>query len=915
MTDDPVRLAGRAAERAALRRLLDHARAGISSAVVVLGEPGIGKTALISELAQAATGFTVTRVQGLEPETQLPYAALHRLLVPFNGQRPALPAEQRTALDTIFGLSHGAAPSPFLVGLASLTLFAEAAAHTPVLCVVDDVHLVDRASLRVVRFLVQRLLADRVVVVCSAPAPAELHRAGLDAWSWLRVGRLGEPDALAVIAAVAPETDKLAARRILTAAQGNPLALTELARQLRLCRTDGLWRPDPLPLSRPLEKHFSAAAARLAAPAQLFLVLAAADSSGDLNLLWDAASRLGIDRAAVPDGELSNFLTPGEQAVFRHPLVRSAIYGAASPADLARVHGALAQVTDPVRDPDRRAWHRAAAAAAPDEGIAAELERVAGRPRNSGGPAAETTLLARSAELTPDPRVRAIRLVAAAAAAVRAGDLCRVPAMLDRAEPALAGPVDRARVHRIQAMVPGAIERTADVPAMLSQAARTLEQADVRLARDTWFQALHAVTMAGPRGRGVTAVQVASAALEAPPPPPGAITLRDLLLQAHATRIVHGHARAVPLLRQALSAPSGSIGVSLAIGGEPLGLSLAALELWDFSNGGRLLTDMAGDARRHGALPQLWQAHLALTHEHAWAGELDAARTSYAAAAQAAEIVGQDLSWAFAEHVRILCDPDEDALKAISVRSAGPARAGLAFAPMLGHVMLALGWASRSRYDDALMSARIVFDHDPPGLGSNILPDLVEAAVRSGDHDTAVAAFGRLTERAGAAGSPWAKGLLARCAALLGPEDDAGASFAAAARHLAAAGMPLDQARTHLLHGEWLRRRYRRTDALDQLRRAHEMFTTMGATAFAERARAEIGAASARPRSHVAGRLPSLTPQEEQVARMATRGATNREIAAALYLSEATVAYHLQKAYRKFGITSRRQLVPLLASR
>jgi hypothetical protein len=479
-------LLGRQRERAALDRLLEAARGGDGGVLVVYGEPGVGKTALLDYAAEAGAEFRVARTVGAEGEMELALAALQRMCSPFMELRERLPPPQRDALAVAFGLDAGPAPNPFLVGLAVLGLLSEAAEERPLLCIVDDAQWLDRASARSLAFVARRLLAERIALVFAAREPGDLF-AGLPE---VHVEPLGHRDARALLeSALSARLDERVVARIVAETHGNPLALVELPRGLTPAQlAGGFGLPPAVPLSASIEESFTRRLARLPGDARRLLLVAAADPIGDPSLVWRAAERLGIPASAADTVESDDLLALAPQVVFRHPLVRSAVYRRAGLNERRAVHRALAEATDPETDPDRRAWHRAQAASTPDEEVAAELERSAARAQARGGFAAAAAFLERSSALTVDPARRAGRALAAARAMQQAGALDDALTLVATAE---AGPLDesqRAEVDVLRARISFAADRGSEAPALLLTAARRLEALDVPRAREIYLR-------------------------------------------------------------------------------------------------------------------------------------------------------------------------------------------------------------------------------------------------------------------------------------------------------------------------------------------------------------------------------------------------------------------------------------------
>ena len=488
-------LLNRLPERAALGQLLEAARGGRSGVLVVYGEAGVGKTALVEDAIASASGMRIARVAGIESEMELPYAALQQLCAPMLGGLDRLPDPQREALGVVFGLRVGEAPDRFLVGLATLSLLADAAGKQPLLCVIDDAQWVDRASAQALGFVARRLFAEQVALVVAAREPGGEFR-GLPE---LAVGGLGDGAARELLASVIRRPlDERVRERFIAEAGGNPLALLELPPGLTPAELAGAFGVTAAPgLLRRLEDSFRQRLGGLPETTQRLLLVAAAEPTGDPVLVWRAAGRLGIGMEAAALAEAEGLLTIGARVTFRHPLVRSAAYRAASPEERRAAHRALADATDPQADPDRRAWHRAQAAAGPDEEVAAELERSAGRAQARGGFAAAGAFLERSAALTSGPARRAGRALAAAQATSQAGAFDAALGLLAAAR---AGPLDelqRAQAALLHGQIAFASFFGTDAPPLLLEAARLFEPLDARLARETYLEALSAALFAG----------------------------------------------------------------------------------------------------------------------------------------------------------------------------------------------------------------------------------------------------------------------------------------------------------------------------------------------------------------------------------------------------------------------------------
>ena len=911
----PDVLVGRGADRLALDELVEAIRQGLSRSLVILGEPGIGKTRLLEYAAQAASGVRTVRIAGLESELRLGFAALHRMLVPFLDRVGVLPAPQREALDSVFGLAAGPPPDRFLVSMSVLTLAAEIAAEQPLIWLVDDAHWVDRESLEVLGFVGRRLHADKTgLLFCAREASPGL--AALDGLPTRHLSGLDPAAARALLAATVSEPlNARVAARIIDETGGNPLALRELATHLTPGQLAGRSPlPPRLPVGRRLHGHFLRQATMLPPATSTWLLLASAASVDDPATLWRAAAVLGLEPDAADPAVAQDIVSVDPRVAFRHPLIRSAVYEGARSGDRRRVHKALASIAGQDGHPDEAAWHRAAATVVPDEDVAADLERSAARAEGRGGYVAQATFLARAAELTPDPQVRAARLLAAAQAHLVAGDGALAEAMLDLAAPRLAEAGLHVGAQRLRASIAVFFSRHKDAPRLLLDTVAAVDPSDAPLIRAMLFEALQAALVARQHTVGTTPVDVARAALRAPRDPGLDATATDLLLDGFATRIAVGYPQAVPLFRAAVEAFSASDQPTPAGIPATILAQFAADDLWD-DQGRRAMFLRAEEVqRRHGALGALRVILAGLCTSELWAGRLDEAEARYFEAAEISALIGIPAP----ASTGVLLDlrawqgrEAESRALAATTETWGEEHGApiLGFFALIGLTVLEL---SLGRYAEALSWGLRIYDGDPPGFGSRVLPEIVEAGARAEDARAARAALDRLADRATASGTPWALGILARSRALLAPDSAADALYREAIAHLTRSSVRTELARAHLLYGEWLRRQKRRSHASAQLRTAHRMFNTMGATAFARRTRAELLAAGGHlpEAAELAG--PDLTPQETQVARLAAAGATNAEIATRLFVTTSTVEYHLSKVFRKLTISSRRQLAAAL---
>ncbi|MCK8678427.1 AAA family ATPase [Streptomyces lichenis] len=890
-------LTGRQDELRRLDTLLQAAREGGGSALVLRGEPGIGKSALLHRLGEAASGFLVLRASGAEFEMELPFAALHQLLAPVTDRLAALPAPHRTALEIAFGLDTGS-PDPFLVGVASLGLLAETARERPVLCVVDDAHWLDRASAKALAFLARRVSAEPVALVCAVREPSRLSE--LDGLPGHRLRGLGEADARALLAAaVRAPLDERVRDRVLAEARGNPLALVELPRTAGLAgMAGGYAQPESVP--EVIEQSFRSRLALLPPAARLLVTVAAADPIGDPGLLWRAAGDLGIDADATAQSvPLVEF---GTRIRFSHPLARSAAYWAATPEERRRAHRALAAATDPVTDPDRRAWHLAQACAGPDEQVAAALEASAARARERGGAAASAAFLARSAALTADPARRAERVLAAVQAKLSVGDfdtaaelLSTVPAddpadgATDRPAGGRAGDPGRAaRADLLRGRLSFVRSRGEENPTThLLRAASRLAASDPVRARDCCLDAIEMGLLLGGLDDVVAAVRKV-----APPDGPEPASGATAVLAGLVRLVGEGHAAAGPALGPILASVQDAVWARRP----SLGFMLAT-ELWDFAALRGISARAVAAGRESGSFHALPIALAMRATASVHAGELGTAM----------ELISEEEAIADATGAAPLVYPR---LHLAALR--GRRREAAELFETVDHRMsLSVRWATAvlgnglADYPAALEAARQAVKYGAVGTAGLALPELVEAAVRCGETEVAAGALASLRERTQAGGQPWGLGVEAWTRALVTGEESA---YQEAVDLLADDALVVYRARARLLYGEWLRRQGRRRDARSALRLAHETLSDLGMEAFAERAAGELRATGEQARSRTSKASDQLTMQEVHIARLVADGATTKEVAAKLFLSPRTVDAHLRNIFRKLGLTSRRQL-------
>jgi DNA-binding CsgD family transcriptional regulator len=905
-------LRGRRDECAVLDRLLEDVRSGHSGALAVRGEAGIGKTALLDYAIESAPDLRIARAVGLESEMELPFAALHQLCAPLQDRRERLPGPQRDALGITFGLSAGAAPDRFLVGLAVLSLLSDAAEERPLLCVVDDAQWLDQESAQALAFVARRLQVESVALLVAARESSDEFTSLPE----LVVGGLRDADARTVLASVIPgPLDERVADQLVVEARGNPLGLLELPRGLSAAQlAGGFGLPGAFSLTGRIEEKFLHRLERLPEDTQLLLLVAAAEPLGDPALLRRAADQLGIMDAVLEPATSVGLIEIGRRVRFRHPLVRSAIYRAATLPERRQVHRALAEATDAQLDPDRHAWHLAEAAAGLDEDAAAELEGAAGRAQARGGLAAAAAFLERAAALTPAPLRRAQRALAAAQTKFEAGALEDALALLGTAERGAVDDLQRARVQLLRAQIAFASRHGSDAPPLLLEAARELEAVDPTLARATYLEALSAAMFAGRLARGGGVVEVSEAAL-AGPPPPQPPRPSDLLLQGLAVRFTDGPAASAPLLKEALGAFRSATVLPPEEARWLWFASWIALHLSDDEAWTVLSTRHLDLVRAAGALTALPFVLTNRSSVYAFFGQLGEAEAYEEELRAASEATGIATVPYGALALAALRGREVEFSQLIrtSVKEAQARGEGLAltFTEFLGGTL----YNGLGRYGDALAAVGQPERYWKEGAAMWALIELIEAAVRSGQPELANGALERIVETTSANGTNWALGTEARCRALLSEGDGAETDvlYREAIERYGSATIHVALARAHLLYGEWLRRKRRRVDARERLRTAFEMFNAMGIEAFAGRAERELLATGERVRKRSVETRDELTAQETQIARLARDGLSNPEIGERLFISPHTVAYHLRKVFSKLDVSSRSQLEGALA--
>lgn len=840
------------------------------------------------------------------------FAGLHQLCAPFLDRLDLLPPPQRDAVAAAFGLRSATPPDLFFLGLAVLGLLSQVGAEEPLLCVVDDAQWLDQSSAEVLAFVARRLRADPVALLFAMrPSTAADVLSGLPE---LRLEGLRGPEARELLREVVRgPLDERVADRIVVETDGNPLALLELPRGLASEElAAGFGSAGALPVSHLVQSSFLQRVRALPAETQTLLVLAAAEPTGDPATLWRAGQRIGVGPDAAAAAKADGLISIGTHVRFRHPLLRSAVYGNAPEALRRAAHDALGAVTDPDVDPDRRVWHRAHAAVGADETVAQELERSAERAKARGGLAATAAFLERAATLTADPALKATRALAAAEAKHAAGAHDAALELLALAE---AGPLDerqsahgewlRADIVTIQS--PGGEALPAQ---LLLSAANRLDPLDPALARQAYIHAVIFSKYSGSaEARSLVGAMLGRREARRSPSSPSPQRASELFLTGWALLLTEGFPAGTDLLRDAMRRfrddPQPD---ELEIWGLWQGTADVAKALCDDETWFVLASRWVAHAREAGALPALSAALRSLGDIHLYAGEFAAAGPCFVESVAITEATGA-LPFSNTE---LLLDAWRD----------GETTAQHGIITTLDHATAtevaeeahAIRHNARGQYRAALTAAERARAHHPRGGSSFVLAELLEAAVRAGDREQAKAALERLLERTGVSDTDWARGVEARARALLSSGDEAERLYEEAIQRLSRTRIRSQLARTRLLYGEWLRRERRRFDAREQLGIAHEMFDEMGARAFAERAGRELRATGGTVRTRSAARSDQLTAQEEQVARLARGGLSNPEIGVRLFISPRTVEYHLHKVYSKLGITSRGQLDSALSS-
>jgi DNA-binding CsgD family transcriptional regulator/tetratricopeptide (TPR) repeat protein len=882
---------------------------GEGRSLVLRGEAGIGKTALLDHLVASASDLTVVRAAGVESDMELAYASLHQLCGPLLDRLESLPGPQRQAMEIVFGLSSGQAPDRFLVSVAVLSLVSHAAEQRPLLCVVDDAQWLDQTSALTLTFVARRLLAEPVGIVFAAREPGKELRDVPD----LEIRGVRDGDARALLSsAVRFKLDERVRDRIIAETRGNPLALLELPRGLTAAQlAGGFGLLSAQALTGRIEESFVRRLDALTDDVRRLLLLAAAEPVGDPQLLWSAAERLGIGPPSAEAAAAAGLLVIGERVMFRHPLVRSGVYGSATVEDRQAVHLALAEATDRETDPDRRAWHLGAAVAEPDESVAAALEQSAGRAQARGGLAAAAAFLHRSVVLSRDPQERARRALLAAQASLHAGIFEGALELLALAEASGRNELQMAQVELLRGQIAFASSLGSAAPALLLKAAKRLEPLDAERAHETYLDAWGAALFAGRLAAG-SLLEVSHAVASAPRPT-RPVRPSDLLLDGLTTFVAQGHAAAAPHLRRVVAAFADETAPRQENFRWGWMTTIPPAILWDEDSWRAISSRNLREAREAGALARL------IIDLADWA-IFSAAGGDFGAAAvtiDEAEAITKATGTYIAPYAQLVLSAlrgrsDASPLIEFTIREARTGGQGLSiqWAEWTGAIL----YNGLARYDQALASAQRA-DEVKPHLHVTpwALTELIEAAARTARPDLATAALQRLMEATAPSSTDWGRGMQARCRALLSEDESAERLYREAVERLARTGRRPELARAHLLYGEWLRREKRRADARVQLRAAHDQFTSIGMEGFAERATGELLATGETVRKRTVETRDDLTAQERQIARLALEGLSNPEIGARLFLSPRTVEWHLRNVFGKLDIHSRRDLPDALA--
>lgn len=891
-----MQLVARREERREIDRLVASAAAGHGAAVVVAGEAGIGKSALIDAVLGSVEGCAVLRAAGTEFEQDLLYAALHQLCAPVLEHRLGLPPVQRRALEAVFGLGEQTSPDPLTVGLAVLGLLHEAARKSPVCCVVDDAQWIDEASRKALVFVARRVAAERIAVVFAARDVGSVP--GLTDLPLLPLAGLDDEEARSVLGSAArARLDTEVFDRILAEARGNPLALLEFAHDAGPFGVPSPWRSRDCVVHR-LEEQFVHRLERLPSATRPLVVLAAAEPVGDIPLLRRAAKLLDLEAGELDAAENAGLLTLGPRLRFRHPLVRSAVYASATPRTRRLVHGALAEATDPGTDLDRQAWHRAHAVIDADEGVAAELERSADRARRRGGFAAAAAFMERAGQLTPAPDRQAGRLLASAQLRLQAGAPNAARALVARTERRPMNQRGQAEARLLRARVDFQLAHSPRATATLVDVASDLAPDH---AREIYLEAFASLMYNDNQSGGL---QQLGARIRGRAPRRDPARPVDLLLDALLDQIMLPVERAVPTMRDAATACRAA-----PASAGPWKMNLVCQLFLDLCEDEVIeeIADRQVEVARHqGALAALPQALRYQAVARVTIGCFDDAAASLGEARAVDEAAGT-VPVLGPELIYTGFRGDLERYRELQELLG---RDGRPFETVAEHYARAVLYNGLGDYEAALEAALAAQHRHQAGSYSiwAVHSELVEAAARSGRGEEATKALERMAALARAHPVPWAVAEWLRARALLDRGEDCETLYREAIELFSRTRVRVLYARARLTYGEWLRREHRRAEARVELRAAHDMLSAIGARAFAERAARELRATGEQPRRAGENTLGPLTSQERLIAQKVTAGATSKEVAAMLFLSPRTVDAHLRNVYRKLGISSRRQL-------
>ncbi|MFG1929736.1 AAA family ATPase [Mycobacterium sp. NPDC048908] len=896
-------LHGRAAEQGEIGELLAAARAGHSSLVVLAGEAGSGKTALLEHAASEAKDLRIVRCTGVESEFHLPFAALHLLLRDWLDRVDALPAPQASALRSAFGLTEGPGIDRFLTGLATLTLLSEAAAERPLLCLIDDAQWLDRESWDALLFAGRRLGAEGVVLLLAVREDAVTDLRGVRV---MTLGGLSNSAAAALIAEQADDLTPEVRDRLVEEARGNPLALIEFAATAR----SGQATVATAAARRVLDT-FGSEVDRLPPATRLALLTAAAEGTGELGPVLSAGGRIGLALNDFESAERVRLIHVGDQVVaFRHPLIRSAVYERASASDRIMVHRALSDVLPD--DDDRRAWHLAAAAAGFDDEAADALEAAALRADRRGGYAASAAAHERAARLTADRSLRGDRLTAAAMSARDSGQLRRAADLAQEAAILTEDPTALAKLEWVRARLEFERGTARHASEMVLTGAQTVYDCDAEEAARMLIEVVRMAYFADEAPELVRATQLIDAVPLADDHP-----LRPMLAaSAILARLQSGEpVERIPPLAPAVRAIRPER-LGMTIGNLAVHSAFLLMVIGDADEASAQTERMLIEARARGLIGGL--PHILLQHSQAAlaGGRLREALRAATEGIQIAQDTGQSHSAANLRGVvaRISAMTGDEQtcveLAKEAIHSGAERHSSSVGLAVLALAVLELGFG---RYSAALERLASL----PPQLRRHPTfaylapPEWAEAAARCGQPERAAETMAAYEPWALHRDSPVVQAHLHRCHALLGPDHDAEAHYQAAIRLYDAVNRPMARARSELLYGEWLRRMRRRSESREPLRGALRVFDRIGAKSWADRARAELRATGEAVAVAIQPRHARLTPQELQVVRLAAAGLSNRDIAAQLFISPRTVGYHLYKAFPKLGVAARYELAAL----